>query len=112
MSLEPTAYSYNYAVISEITQADMAIGAGILVVGALIYLGLPTLYKKLEERAQLQQKSLKRQAIGDLISMKEIQGELEKEMRDALIRSELREKATAAPLPDTWAEKVSEVAQK
>lgn len=95
MTLEPAAYTYNYSVISGITQTDQIIGVGIVVAGIILYLILPSLYQYLERRALLREKNIKRQAIGDLISMKEIQGEIEKEMRDALIRSELRAKPQA-----------------
>jgi hypothetical protein len=92
MSLQPSAYTYDYSAVSGITQTDQIIAAGILVVGIILYIVLPSVYRYFEERGLLREKNIKRQAIGDLISMKEIQGEIEKEIRDALIRSELRAK--------------------
>jgi type II secretory pathway pseudopilin PulG len=95
MSLEPTTYTYDYSAITGITQTDQIIGVGMVVVGIILYIVLPSFYQYLEARALLREKNIKRQAIGDLISMKEIQGEIEKEIRDALIRSELRAKPEA-----------------
>ena len=73
MALEPPAYSYNYNILTEITQTDKIIGVGIIVAGVILYIVLPTFYQYLDKRAFLRNKSIKRQAIGDLISMKTIQ---------------------------------------
>ncbi len=55
-------------------------------------MALPHIYVWREMRKAKIDKESKKLAIGDLIKMKEIQGEIERDMREALIRSELRSK--------------------
>jgi hypothetical protein len=112
MTLEPATYAYNFSLISGITQMDQIIGVGIVIAGIILYMVLPSFYRFLEGQAILREKNIKRQAIGDLISMKEIQGEIEKEMRDALIRSELRAKPGSSTAAWLAQEVTSQDAQK
>lgn len=57
-----------------------------------IYLLAPYIYSFYISRAQKQQKEAKRDIIKDLILMKEIQGELEKEIEQSLLNITLQGK--------------------
>ncbi len=92
MDLTPLIYQYDTAILTQSGRLDQLISLGILVWGTAILVALPHLYIWLEVRKTKAEKEDKKLAIGDLIKMKEIQGEIEREMREALIRSELRSK--------------------
>lgn len=62
------------------------------VLGAFIFFLLPYIREWQEERQKKQNKLEKKRMLEDLIVMKELQGEIEQEMREALIHSELRSK--------------------
>lgn len=51
----------------------------------------------LDDKKKLKTKTEKKKFIEELIMMKEIQGEIEQEMREALIHSELRSKKEHEP---------------
>jgi len=71
--------------------------AVIAALGVAIYFTLPIIRAALERRAKLKTKSEKKKVIEELIMMKEIQGEIEQEMREALIHEELRSKKETEP---------------
>lgn len=61
------------------------------------YFLLPLAKAALDRRAKAKSKSDKKKVIEELIMMKEIQGEIEQEMREALIHEELRSKKEPVP---------------
>lgn len=67
------------------------------VLGAFIYFLLPYIREWQEERQKKRNKLEKKRMLEELIIMKELQGEIEQEMRDALIHTELRSKKEEEP---------------
>ncbi|MDD2891939.1 MAG: hypothetical protein PHQ95_03160 [Candidatus Gracilibacteria bacterium] len=65
---------------------------GTLLVYGCIYFLAPHIYSFIVARAQKQEKDAKRNIIKDLILMKEIQGELEKEIEQSLLNITLQGK--------------------
>ena len=63
----------------------------------LLYFVLPFLKKILDARKIQEEKKQNKQKILDLVTMKEIQGEIDQEMREALIHSELHSKKGQQP---------------
>jgi hypothetical protein len=93
MNLLETPYVLNAnALQTSITPDEYVIAGGMLAAAALLYFVLPKVVKFFETRKEKQIKLEKRQALNDLVKMKEIQTEIDEEMKQAMIQSALREK--------------------
>jgi len=87
-----STYSYDTAPLLVITREDMIFVGVIAFAWIIVYFVMPIIKKKLDDRKKRKTKADKKKFIEELIMMKEIQGEIEQEMREALIHSELRAK--------------------
>lgn len=92
-----SSYSYDSSMLLSIEPSEYAYIGGIVAVGMILYFILPIL-KKIRDTKKIQkEKRENKQRIQDLIAMKEIQSEIDQEMREALIHSELRSKKENQP---------------
>jgi hypothetical protein len=92
MNFLSSTYSYNFDLLKNMETIDGITGLWGIVAGGILFLFLLLLAKKREAIKIAREKALKKKTLWDLVTMKEIQGEIEQEMRDALIRAELRSK--------------------
>ncbi|MDD2745020.1 MAG: hypothetical protein PHU93_00610 [Candidatus Gracilibacteria bacterium] len=97
MNFFGSIYAYDTASLLVIHGDDIIYIGVISVIGVITYFVLPIIKKILDERKKLKTKTEKKKFIEELIMMKEIQGEIEQEMREALIHSELRSKKEHGP---------------
>ncbi len=87
-----SAYSYDIAPLLIITWEEALFIGIIVLIWIIVYFVMLIIKKKLDDKKKLKTKADKKKFIEELIMMKEIQGEIEQEMREALIHSELRAK--------------------
>ncbi len=92
-----SSYSYDNSLLLALEPSEYTYVGGIVAVGILLYFVLPILKKILDARKIQKEKKQNKQKILDLIAMKEIQWEIDQEMREALIHSELRSKKEQEP---------------
>lgn len=92
-----SSYSYDSSMLLALEPSEYAYIGGIVAVGILLYFILPILKKMRDTQKIQKEKKLNKQRIQDLIAMKEIQWEIDQEMREALIHSELRSKKEHQP---------------
>lgn len=97
MNYFSSTYEYDTTPLKSVQQTELASIGIIVAVGIILYFLLPILQKKLDDLKTKQEKIEKKKKIQDLILMKELQGEIETEMREALIHSELRSKKEGEP---------------
>jgi hypothetical protein len=97
MNYFASTYGYDTAPLQSIQQTELAYIGAIAAAGIFAYFLLPVFRKMLDDRKAKREKNAKKNRIKDLILMKEIQGEIETEMREALIHSELRSKKEGEP---------------
>jgi hypothetical protein len=74
------------------TESNLLVGALFLTVGIVMYFGMILLDEKMEDYKQTIAIKKKKEALQDMILMKDIQEEIDVEMKEALIREELRAK--------------------
>jgi hypothetical protein len=87
----------DFFLISQYSQETLLVGiACVLIIGALCIPLSVLLQWKLALRKDAQRSQQKKQQLSDLVEMKEIQGELEKEMRESLIKQGLLRSASEA----------------
>lgn len=98
----PTTYTFQYHpenlnVFSYVFSADNLMTPliifGTIAAYGCIYLLAPHIYSVFVARAKKQEKEAKRNIIKDLILMKEVQGELEKEIEQSLLNITLQGKS-------------------
>ncbi len=97
MNFFNSIYSYNTEPLLNMQWDDFMYVGIISGVGVFLYFLLPVIKKFFENRKIKKDKDAKKQMIKDLILMKELQGEIDQEMREALIHSELRSKKEGEP---------------
>lgn len=84
-------FEYNLQIITN-TEPSIVLSVIFLAVGITLYIGLIFLDSKMEARKNEAAAKKKKEALQDMILMKDIQHEMDIEMREALIREELRSK--------------------
>ncbi|MFZ4461512.1 MAG: hypothetical protein ACOYN2_03035 [Patescibacteria group bacterium] len=95
MMLLETPYALQAAALQHpFTPDEYIIAGGVLGVAITIYLLLPMVSQALDSMNMRQKKREKKQALSELIIMKDIQTEIDEEMKQAMIRSALREKGS------------------
>ncbi len=92
-----SVYAYDTASLLVIHGNDILYIGVISAIWVITYFVLPIIKKMLDDKKKLKTKTEKKKFIEELIMMKEIKGEIEQEMREALIHSELRSKKEHEP---------------
>ncbi len=93
MNLLPTAYTYTASsILNHLSEREMIIAGVVLLIGIVFYGILPFVSRFLQEKAKSKEALEKKQTIADLRLMKELQTEIEADMKQALIRASLLER--------------------
>ncbi len=96
MNLLETPYILSVQTLQKPFSPDeYIIAGGVLICAIGAYLLLPIITDAYDAMIAKKNKIIKKQALNDLIMMKEIQSEIDEEMKQAMIRTALREKAAA-----------------
>lgn len=100
--MNPTFYTFDYdssrlgtfAYVFSSDNVIVPIGIAMIIIACIvIYLAAPYIYGYFMVTHSTRDKQQKRRVIQDLILMKEIQGELEKEMEQALLAATLTDRS-------------------
>ena len=93
MNLSETPYTLSTSILQmPFTLTETLLSIGMLVCVIALYLSLPKALEKYEALILRRKKIEKRHILSELVIMKEIQTEIDEEMRQAMIRRALRDK--------------------